>query len=175
MSTGVISFALGLNIKKSNKKNRVNYRIINNKNSPTQFAIKNLVTELKKFDLSDTERNAYVEIAKSIDTLTTMNMKYLAGALFWYYKLHRQNIAGFSPDMFKGDKDTENVLSKIAKNDPPTRADYIQLGTYVTKIILSKEFPEIVEEQKETVIDQEQNKEILEINNEIDLDNEEYM
>jgi len=168
MSTGVVSFALGLNIQKSTKKSRVNYRIINDKNSPTQFAIKNLVTELKNFDLNDNERNSYVEISKSIDTLTTMNMKYLAGALYWYYKIKKQKVATFTPDMFKGNKDTDDILLKISKNNPPSRADYIQLGVYITKIMNSAENI-VMEEKLEEVEEQvEENTYDKDINNTIE-------
>lgn len=134
MSTGAPSFALGLNIKKSSKKSRLNYQLIN-KNTPLQFAIRKLVGELEKLDLSDTERNAYISIAKNIQNLPTMNMRYIAGALYWYYKLERGNVQDLNN--FQNNQSTTIVLNKIGKNSPPIRADYIQLSTYVIKIFVT--------------------------------------
>ena len=137
MSTGIVSFALGLNIKKSSKKNRVNYRLINNSNSPVQFAIKKLSGELERFGLATDARSAYIAVAKTIDNFTTMNMKYLAGALYWFYHLHNSSIPNdFIPEMFK-DEGTVDIFDKISKNKPPTRSEYLQLATYITKINLT--------------------------------------
>jgi hypothetical protein len=171
MSNAAVSFSLGLNIKKSNKKNRVVLRQKTTNNSPIDFAIKKLVGELKFFPISDDERNSYINFSRSIHNLSTMNMKYLAAALVWVFKYYNGNIPDFNIELFKNNPTTESILSKVAKNNPPIRSEYLQLATYITKIqITIRENLPPDEEIEQPIFDTSDK-----IDAQIDIDNDKYI
>src|SRR5438093_8204072 len=81
-----VYFSLGLNLKKTSRKGRV---VLRKYEGPDPFinAVKILSKELVKFDvfISPGEKNIYINEAKKIDNLATLNMRYLAAALIWYF------------------------------------------------------------------------------------------